>query len=188
MNIKEALYLVHKAWNLVSHQNIMRPWRKLYIDLEMDVDANPFCEFEEKGDYQFFKEMKELIEKEAQFDEAHEENIKQRLENYAEIPRHEICGEDGNCCGVLKRGYNWFGREWRSEAEEDEIVSSVCIPLQAALESADLLLRFMEQQDDNSYTDILHLQKNKMNIGLNKKFNSAKVQKKMTESLKKNNQ
>ena len=31
--------------------------------------------------------------------------------------------------------------------EEDKIVSSVCVPLQAALESADLL-RFMEQHDD----------------------------------------
>ena len=47
MNIKEALYLVHKAWNLISHQNIMRSWWKLYIGLEMDDDANPFNGFEE---------------------------------------------------------------------------------------------------------------------------------------------
>ena len=32
----------------------------------MDDDANPFSGFEEEGDYEFLKEMKELIEKEAQ--------------------------------------------------------------------------------------------------------------------------
>ena len=42
----------------------MRSWRKLYVGLEMDDDANPFSGFEEEGDYQFLKEM-ELIEKEA---------------------------------------------------------------------------------------------------------------------------
>ena len=109
--------------------------------------------------------MKELIEKEAQFDEVDEENIKQWLENDAEIPVREIRGE--------------------AKREEDKIVSSVCVPLQAALESADLL-RFMEQHDDTSYTDILHLRKIKMNI--NKKLSAAKVQKKMTDFFKKNNQ
>ena len=109
--------------------------------------------------------MKELIEKEAQLDEVDEENIKQWLKNDAEIPGHKIRGE--------------------AEEEEDEIVSSVCVPLQAALESADLL-RFMEQQDDTSYIDILHLQKIKMNI--NKKLSADKVQKKMTVFFKKNNQ
>ena len=59
----------------------------------MDDDANPFSGFEEEGDDQFLKEMKELIE-EAQFDEVDEENIKQWLENDAEIPGHEIRGED----------------------------------------------------------------------------------------------
>ena len=107
----------------------------------------------------------ELIEKESQFDEVYEENIKQWLENDAEIPGHETRGE--------------------AEGEEDEIVSSVCVPLQAALEPADLL-RFMEQHDDTSYTDILHLWKIKMNI--NKKLCAAKVQKKMTDFFKKNNQ
>ena len=63
-------------------------------------------------------------------------------------------------------------------------MSSVCVPLQAALESADLLLRFMEQQVDTSYTDILHLQKIKMNI--NKKLSAAKAQKKMIDFFKKN--
>ena len=57
-------------------------------------------------------------------------------------------------------------------------MSPVCVPLKAALESADLL-RFMEQHDDTSYTDILHLRKIKMNI--NKKWSAAKVQKKMTD-------
>ena len=52
-------------------------------------DANPFSGFQEEGDDQFQKEM-ELIEKEAQFDEVDEENIKQQLENDAEIPGHEI--------------------------------------------------------------------------------------------------
>ena len=55
MNIKEALYLVHKVWNLISYQNIMRSWRKLYVGLEMDDDANPFSGFEEEGDDQFFE-------------------------------------------------------------------------------------------------------------------------------------
>ena len=82
-------------WNLISHQNIMRSWRKLYGSLEMDGDANPFSGFEEEGDYQFLKEMKELIEKEAQFDEVDEENIKQWLENDAEIPGHEITRRSG---------------------------------------------------------------------------------------------
>ena len=119
MHIKEALYQVHKVWNLISHQNIMRSWRKLYVGLEMDDDTNPFSGFEEEGDDQFQKEMKELIEKEAQFDKVDKENIKQWLENDAEIPRHEISGD--------------------AEGEEDKIVSSVCVPLQAALGSADLL-------------------------------------------------
>ena len=44
----------------------------------------------------------------------------------------------------------------------------------------------MGQQDDTSYTDILHLRKIKMNI--NKKLSAAKVQKKMTDFFKKNNQ
>ena len=57
MNIKETLYLVHKAWNLISHQNIMRSWKKLYVGLEMDDDANPFSGFEKEGDDQFLKEM-----------------------------------------------------------------------------------------------------------------------------------
>ena len=74
----------------------------------MDDDANPFSGFEEEADDQFLKEMKELIEKEAQFDEVDEENLKQWLENDAEIPGHEICG--------------------KAEGEEDEIVSSVCVP------------------------------------------------------------
>ena len=130
----------------------------------MDDDANPFSGFEEEGDDQFQKEMKELIEK-AQFDEVDEENIKQWLKNDAEIPGHEIRGE--------------------AEGQEDEIVSSVCVPLQAALESADLL-RFMEQHEDTSYTDILHLRKIKKNI--NKKLSAAIVQKKMTDLFKKNNQ
>ena len=94
MNIKEALYLVHKAWNLISHQNVMRSWRKLYTVLEMVDDANPFSGFEEEGDDQFLKEIKELMEKEAQFDKVFEENMKQWPENDAEIPRHEICGEN----------------------------------------------------------------------------------------------
>ena len=51
------MYLVRKAWNLVSHQNKMRSWRKLYVGLEMDVGANPFCGFEEEIDDQFLKEM-----------------------------------------------------------------------------------------------------------------------------------
>ena len=55
--IKEALYLVHKVWNLILHQNIMWSWRKLYVGLEMDDDANPFSGFEEEGDDQFLKEM-----------------------------------------------------------------------------------------------------------------------------------
>ena len=71
------------------------------------------------------------------------------------------------------------------EGEEDEIVSSVCVPLQATMESADLL-RFMEHQGNTSYTDILHLRKIKMNI--NKKLSAAKVQKKMTDFFKKNSQ
>ena len=53
INIKKALYFVHKAWNLISHQNIMRSWRKLYVGLEMDDDANPFSRFEEEGNVQF---------------------------------------------------------------------------------------------------------------------------------------
>ena len=85
----------------------------------MDDDANPFSGFEEEGDDQFLKEMKELIEKETQFDKVDEENIKQWQKNDAEIPGHKICSE--------------------AEGEEDEIVSSVCVPLQAALKSADLL-------------------------------------------------
>ena len=44
----------------------------------------------------------------------------------------------------------------------------------------------MEQHDDTSYTNILHLRKIKMNI--NKKLSAAKVQKKMTDFFKKNNQ
>ena len=52
----------------------------------MDDDANAFSGFEEEGDDQFLKEMKELIEKEAQFDEVDEGNIKQWLENDADIP------------------------------------------------------------------------------------------------------
>lgn len=59
----------------------------------MDVDASPFCGFGEEGDDQFLKEMKELIKKEAHFDEVDEE-IKQWLENDAEIPGHEICSKD----------------------------------------------------------------------------------------------
>ena len=129
--------------------------------------------------------MKELIEKEAQFDEVDEENIKQWLENDAEIPRHEICGED-EIVGSLSEATTVLQENGEAEGEEDEIVSSVCVPLQAALESADLLLRFMEQQGDTSYTDILHLRNLKMNI--NKKLSAAKVQKKMTDFFKKNNQ
>ena len=71
--------------NAIVEEIIRRP-RK-------DDDANPFSGFEEEGDYQFLKEMKELIEKEAQFDEVDEENIKQWLENDAEIPGHKICSE-----------------------------------------------------------------------------------------------
>ena len=113
----------------------------------------------------FWRKWRSWSIKEAQFDKVDEENIKQWLENDAEIPGHKICGE--------------------AEGEEDKIASSVCVPLQAALESADLL-RFMEQHDDTSYTDILHLQKTKMNR--NKKLSAAKVQKKMTDFFKKNNQ
>ena len=109
----------------------------------MDDDANPFSEFEEEGDDQFLKEMKELIEKEAQFDEVDEENTKQWLENYAEIPGHEIRGKD-EIVGSLSEATNVLEENGEAEGEEDEIVSSVCVPLQAALESADLLLRFME--------------------------------------------
>ena len=129
MNVKEALYLVHKVWNLISHQNIMRSWRKLYVRLEMDDDANPFSGFEEEGDDQFFKEMKELIEKEAQFDEADEENIKQWLGNDVEIPRHEIRGKD-EIVGSLSKATTALEENGKAEGEEDEIVSSVCVPLQ----------------------------------------------------------
>ena len=52
-------------WNLISHQNIIRSWRKLYVGLEMDDDANPVSGFEEEGDDQFLKEKMELIEKES---------------------------------------------------------------------------------------------------------------------------
>ena len=127
----------------------------------------------------------ELIEKEAQFDELDEENTKQWLENDAEIPGHEICGED-EIVGSLSEVTNVLQENGDAEGEEDEIVSSVYFPLQAALESADLLLQFMEYQGDTSYTDILHLRKIKMNI--NKKLNATKVQKKMTDFFKKNNQ
>ena len=148
----------------------------------MDDDANPFSGFEEEGDNQF---LKELIEKEAQFNEVDEENIKQWLENDAEISGHEIRDKD-EIVGSLSEATTALEENGKAEGEEDEIVSPVCVPLQAALESADLLLRFMEQQDDTSYTDILHLQKITMNI--NKKLSAAKVQKKITDFLKKNNQ
>ena len=73
----------------------------------MDDDANPFSGFEEEGDDQFLKEMMELIEKEAQFDEVDEENTTQWLENDAEIPGHKICGED-EIVGSLKRDHSCF--------------------------------------------------------------------------------
>ena len=119
------------------------------------------------------KEM--LIEKQARFDEV-DENIKQWLEN-VEIPGHEIHGED-EIVGSLSEATTALEKNGEVKGEEDEIASSVCVPLQAALESADLLLRFMEQQDGTSTTDILNLRKIKMNI--NKKLSAAEVQKKMT--------
>ena len=73
-----------------------------------------------------------------------------------------------------------------AEGEEDKIVSSLCVPLQVTLESADLYLWFMEHQGNTSYTDILHLRKIKMNI--NKKLSAAKVKKKMSDFFKKNHQ
>ena len=88
------------------------------------------------------KEM-ELIEKEAQFDKGDEDNIKQWLENDAEIPGHEIRGED-EFVGSLSEATTVLEENGEAEGEEDELVSSVCVPLQVALESADLLLRFME--------------------------------------------
>ena len=100
------------------------------------------------------------------------------------IPGHEIRSKDEIVAGSLSEATAGLDENGEAEAEEDEIVSSVCVPSQAALESADLLLRFVEQQDDISYTDILHLQKIKLNI--NKKLNAAKVQKKMTSFFKKN--
>ena len=108
-----------------------------------DDDANPFSGFEEEGDYQFLKEMIKLIEKEAQFDEVDEENTKQWLENYAEIPGHEIRGKD-EIVGSLSEATNVLEENGEAEREEDKIVLSMCVPLQAALESADLLLQFME--------------------------------------------
>ena len=158
---------------------------KRHYRREMDDDANPFSGFEEEGDEQVLKAMKDLIEKEAQFDEVDEENIKQWLENDVEIPGHEIRGED-EIVGSLSEATTALEKNGEVKGEEDEIASSVCVPLQAALESADLLLRFMEQQDGTSTTDILNLRKIKMNI--NKKLSAAEVQKKMTDFFKKNNQ
>ena len=48
-----------------------------------------------------------MIEKEVQFDEVDEENIKQWLENDAEIPRHEMRGED-EIVGSLSEATNVF--------------------------------------------------------------------------------
>ena len=76
--------------------------------------------------------MKELIEKEVQFDEVDEENIKQWLENDAEIPGHEISGED-EIVVSLSEATTVLEENGEAEGEEDEIVSSVCVSLQAAL-------------------------------------------------------
>ena len=83
--------------------------------------------------------------------------------------------------GSLSEATTGLDENGKAGAGEDEVLSSVCVPLQVALESADLLLQFMEQQDNTSYTVILHLWKIKMNI--NKNVNAAKVQKKMTRLL-----
>ena len=47
---------------------------------------------------------------------------------------------------------------------EEELVPEFRVPLQTALQSAEILMQFLEREDDTSFSEIILLRKIRMNI------------------------
>lgn len=137
-NLKEAIYLAAKAWSMISNQNIVCSWRKLYLNAEELLHRNPASDDEEEDVQICSDSLFKMIESNNEFADVDEENLQQWLSVDSGLSGYELKTDDeivascSNECENLENSNSSSDKE----GEEKAINGKRRIPLQVTLQSA----------------------------------------------------
>lgn len=183
MKLKEAIYLVAKAWGMITKLNLIRSWRKIYCDIENSPDIFHGFENEDSETEPFPDTIRTSLQNNVQFASVDEENIQEWLNTDLELPGYQVKSDDDI---ILHSNVSAGATDdscSEDEGEEEELIPAKRVTHQTALEATETLLHYLEQEDCE-FPDVLTLRRIRLNI--KQQINKSK-QRKVTDFFKKAN-
>uniref|UniRef100_A0A8C8T197 Uncharacterized protein n=1 Tax=Pelusios castaneus TaxID=367368 RepID=A0A8C8T197_9SAUR len=163
--IKDAIFSCLESWDDMPNLTFRKSWRKLFPDVMDSVENVNDSESQEITAASLLEEIQNVNG----FEDVDRENIEEWLLSDNDQPGYQVKDDDAIAAEAKSRVE--LAEESDDDAVEDE-PSEKKVSVAEALNCAETLLDFLEQEEDSNFNDILTLRKLRTSIKLKRSKNT----------------